>query len=165
VRIAIGNDHVAYDLKLAVVAHLRERGHDVLDLGHHGRDRVDYPLFGRRVAQAVVDGRAERGIAICGSGVGISIAANKVEGVRCVCCSEPYSARLSRNHNDTNVLAFGSRVVGIGLAELIVDAWLEAEFEGGRHASRVQMLSIADPPPADVARSGAAPGDRESDNS
>jgi ribose 5-phosphate isomerase B len=160
VRIAVGNDHVAYDLKLAVVGHLRERGHDVLDLGHHGRDRVDYPVFGRLVARAVVDDQVERGIVICGSGVGIAIAANKVEGVRCVCCSEPYSARLSRNHNDTNVLAFGSRVVGIGLAELIVDAWLEAEFEGGRHTSRVQMLTVVASPPADVSRSGAAPGDR-----
>ena len=144
-RIAVGNDHAAYDLKLAIVAHLRERGHDVLDLGHDGRDRVDYPVFGRRVGQAVVGGQAERGIVICGSGVGISIAANKVDGVRCVCCSEPYSAKLSRIHNDTNVLAFGSRVVGVGLAELIVDAWLEAEFEGGRHASRVQMLGAASP--------------------
>ncbi len=98
-------------------------------------------FYGRAVAEAVVAGQADRGIVICGSGVGISIAANKVKGARCVCCSEPYSALLSREHNDTNVLAFGSRVVGPGLATMIVDAWINGQFEGGRHAGRVQMLA------------------------
>lgn len=140
-RIAIGNDHVAYDLKLQVKAHLEAQGHEVTDLGHHNDQRTDYPLYGRAVAEAVVAGQANRGIVICGSGVGISIAANKVKGARCVCCSEPYSALLSRQHNNTNVLAFGSRVVGPGLATMIVDAWITGQFEGGRHAGRVQMLA------------------------
>jgi ribose 5-phosphate isomerase B len=140
-RIAIGNDHVAYQMKLDIAEHLRTLGHDVIDLGHDNDQRTDYPLYGQAVAKAVVEGRADCGIAICGSGVGISIAANKVYGARCVCCSEPYSAKLSRQHNDTNVLAFGSRVVGIELAKMIVDEWLNADFEGGRHVARVQMLS------------------------
>lgn len=140
-RVAIGNDHVAYEMKLEIADHVRELGHSVTDLGHHNAQRTDYPAYGAAVARAVVNGEADRGIVICGSGVGISIAANKVHGVRCVCCSEPYSARLSRQHNNTNVLAFGSRVVGIELAKMIVDCWLDAEFEGGRHADRVQQLA------------------------
>lgn len=140
-RIAIGNDHVAFDLKCEIAAHLRELGHDVTDLGHHNRERTDYPTYGKAVAEAVVSGSVDRGIVICGSGVGISISANKVRGIRCVCCSEPYSAKLSREHNNTNMLAFGSRVVGIELAKMIVDCWLEAEFEGGRHATRVDQIA------------------------
>jgi ribose 5-phosphate isomerase B len=139
-RIALGNDHVAFDLKLHIKAHLEDAGHDVLDLGHDSRDRTDYPVHGRAVAAAVVTGEADRGIVLCGSGVGISIAANKVRGARCVLCSEPYSAQMSRAHNNTNLLALGSRVVGPGLAELIVDTWLAAEYEGGRHEVRVGML-------------------------
>ena len=140
-KIAIGNDHVAYDMKLQIADHVRSLGHTVQDLGHHNDERTDYPIYGKAVAQAVVAGDADRGIVICGSGVGISIAANKVHGIRCVCCSEPYSAKLSRQHNNTNVLAFGSRVVGIELAKMIVECWLEAEFEGGRHADRVEQLA------------------------
>ncbi|MHA6512828.1 ribose 5-phosphate isomerase B [Tessaracoccus sp. Z1128] len=141
-RIAIGNDHAGYSLKLEVVEHLRAMGHEVDDLGHHGADRADYPTYGRAVAEAVASGLAPRGIVICGSGVGISIAANKVLGIRCVCCSEPYSARLSRQHNNSNVLALGARVVGTGLAMMIIDTWLEADFEeGGRHADRLALIS------------------------
>jgi ribose 5-phosphate isomerase B len=143
-RIAIGNDHVAYGMKREIVAYLTGLGHEVLDLGHGDEHRTDYPVYGRAVGQAVVSGQAERGIAICGTGVGISIAANKVPGVRAVCCSEPYSALLSREHNDTNVLCFGARVVGIELAKMIVRCWLDGEFEGGRHADRVAMLAQAD---------------------
>lgn len=139
-RIAIGNDHIAYDLKVEIKEYLEKLGHQVEDLGTYDTDRTDYPIYGRAVAEAVVNGDADRGIAICGSGVGISIAANKVKGARCVCCSEPYSAKLSRVHNNTNVLAFGSRVVGVDLARMIVDEWLAAEFEGGRHAKRVETL-------------------------
>lgn len=146
--IAIGNDHAGYRLKLAVARHLRDGGHDVVDLGHHSDDSADYPVYGRRVAEAVARGEAERGIVICGTGVGISIAANKVSGIRCVCCSEPYSATLSRQHNDTNVLALGSRVLGAGLALTIVDAWLAAEFEGGRHAARVALIHADEGPDA-----------------
>lgn len=140
-KLGIGNDHVAYDLKLAIKAHLEAKGHEVVDFGHHNTERTDYPIYGRAVGEAVANGEVERGILICGSGVGISIAANKVNGVRCVCCSEPYSALLSRNHNNTNVLAFGSRVVGEDLAKMIVDCWVDGEFEGGRHAGRVAQLA------------------------
>jgi len=140
-KIGIGNDHVAYDLKLIMKAHLESKGHEVVDFGHDSTERTDYPIYGKAVAAAVVSGTVERGIVICGSGVGISIAANKVNGIRCVCCSEPYSALLSRQHNNTNVLAFGSRVVGDELAKMIVDCWVGGVFEGGRHADRVSLLA------------------------
>lgn len=156
-RIAIGNDHVAVDMKNQISQHLREAGHDLVDLGTDSAERTDYPVYGHAVGQAVVDGRADRGIVICGTGVGISIAANKVPGVRCVCCSEPYSAQLSRQHNDTNVLAFGSRVVGIELAKMIVDCWMQGEFMGDRHAQRVAML---DHPETTPAPQSTEPGER-----
>lgn len=143
-KIAIGNDHVAYAMKLEISGYLRDLGHEVVDLGHHNEARADYPTYGKAVGQAVASGTADRGIAICGTGVGISIAANKVPGVRAVCCSEPYSAELSRQHNDTNVLCFGARVVGVELAKMIVRCWLEGTFEGGRHAVRVAMLADMD---------------------
>ena len=109
-------------------------------MGTDSSERCDYPIYGEKVARAVADGKADLGIAICGTGVGISLAANRVPGIRAVVCSEPYSAALSRQHNNTNVLAFGARVIGIELAKLIVKNWLDAEFEGGRHAQRVKML-------------------------
>lgn len=140
-KFGIGNDHIAYDLKQIIKDHLESKGHEVVDFGHHSTTRTDYPIFGRAVGEAVAKGDVERGILMCGSGVGISIAANKVSGVRCVCCSEPYSALLSRQHNNTNVLAFGSRVVGDDLAKMIVDCWVGGDFEGGRHADRVALLS------------------------
>lgn len=143
-RIALGNDHVAYPMKLEIEQYLREFGHDVLDVGTHDEDRADYPLYGVAVARAVVSGEVDRGIAICGTGVGISITANKVPGIRAVVCSEPYSAQLSRQHNDTNVLCFGARVVGTELAKMIVHCWLDAAFEGGRHARRVAMIADLD---------------------
>lgn len=139
-KIAIGCDHVGFELKEAVIRYLRERGIEVTDCGTNSTQRTDYPLYGKAVAKEIVQGRADAGILLCGTGVGISIAANKVRGIRAVVCSEPYSARLSREHNDTNVLALGSRVVGEGLAITIVEAWLNAEFEGGRHSDRVKSL-------------------------
>lgn len=139
-KIGIANDHAGFDLKLVVAQHLRSKGHDVVDLGAHSADSTDYPIWGRKLGEAVAAGEVEYGIAICGSGVGISIAANKVPGVRAVCCSESYSAVLSRQHNDANVLAFGARVVGPGVALMIVDQWLATSFEGGRHANRVELL-------------------------
>ena len=139
-RIGIGNDHAGYDLKIHLVGHLRQAGHEVTDFGHHDTSSADYPEYGRSVAHAVMAGGVDRGIVICGSGVGISIAANKVAGIRAVLCSEPYTAVLSRLHNDSNVLALGARVVGIGLAELITDSWLDADFEGGRHTRRVTQI-------------------------
>lgn len=140
-KIAIGCDHVGYELKGKVIEHLKEKGIEVRDFGTHSSERTDYPIFGEAVAHAVVQKECDKGIVICGTGVGISIAANKVKGIRAVVCSEPYSALLSRQHNDTNILAFGARVVGSDLALMIVDAWLSGEYEGGRHAHRVQMIA------------------------
>ena len=139
-RIAIGNDHTAVDLKNTIVDYLTELGYDVINLGTDSRESCDYPVYGEKVGRAVADGQAYLGIAICGTGVGISLAANKVKGVRACVCSEPYTAKLSRMHNNSNVLAFGARVVGDELAKMIVKEWLDAEFEGGRHQRRVDML-------------------------
>ncbi|WP_368543837.1 bifunctional allose-6-phosphate isomerase/ribose-5-phosphate isomerase RpiB [Enterobacter soli] len=139
-RIAFGCDHVGFILKEDILAHLRARGIEVVDKGTWSPERTDYPHFASAVAQAVIAGEAESGILICGTGVGISITANKFPGIRAVVCSEPYSAQLSRQHNDTNILAFGSRVVGLELAKMIVDAWLDAAFEGGRHQTRVEAI-------------------------
>ncbi|HIX52665.1 MAG TPA: ribose 5-phosphate isomerase B [Candidatus Lachnoclostridium stercoripullorum] len=139
-RIAIGNDHTAVDLKNIIVNYLTELGYDVINLGTDSRESCDYPVYGEKVGRAVADGQADLGIAICGTGVGISLAANKVKGVRACVCSEPYTAKLSRMHNNSNVLAFGARVVGDELAKMIVKEWLDAEFEGGRHQRRVDML-------------------------
>lgn len=138
--IALGSDHAAFEYKELVKAYLLEKGFEVEDFGTYSLDRVDYPVIGESVARAVAEGKYERGIILCGTGIGISISANKVPGIRCVVCSEPYSARLSRQHNDTNVLALGARVVGIELAKMIIDIWLETPFEGGRHQRRVDML-------------------------
>lgn len=140
-KIGIGCDHVGYELKGKVTEHLRELGYEVVDFGTNSSVRTDYPIYGEAVARAVVSGACEKGILICGTGVGISLAANKVHGIRAVVCSEPYSALLSRRHNDTNILAFGARVVGADLALMIVDAWLSGVYEGGRHAKRVQMIA------------------------
>lgn len=139
-KIAMGNDHTAIEMKNAIKAHLEERGYQVLDLGTNSTESCDYPVYGEKVGRAVADGEADLGITICGTGVGISLAANKVKGVRACVCSEPYTAMLSRMHNDSNVLAFGARVVGVEMAKMITDTWLDAEFEGGRHQRRVDML-------------------------
>ena len=139
-KIAIGNDHVAVEMKREISAYLESLGHEVMNLGTDTGERCDYPVYGERVGRAVAQGKADLGITICGTGVGISLAANRVPGVRAVVCSESYSAALSRRHNNTNVLSFGARVIGIETAKLIVKSWLDAEFEGGRHAARVQML-------------------------
>ncbi len=139
-KIGIGNDHVALEMKNEIKEYLKQKGHLVTDYGTGSTERCDYPVYGEMVANAVAAGEVDRGILICGTGVGISLAANKVRGIRAVVCSEPYSAGLSRKHNDTNILAFGARVIGIELAKMIVDVWLSAEFEGGRHGRRVDML-------------------------
>ena len=140
-KIVIGNDHAAVEMKNEIKAYLESKGIEVLNVGTDTSDSVNYPEYGEKVGRAVVGGEADRGIAICGTGVGISIACNKVKGVRAVCCSEPYSAKLSRMHNDSNVLCFGARVIGPELAKMIVDEWLATEFEGGRHKKRVDMIS------------------------
>ncbi|MCM3698085.1 ribose 5-phosphate isomerase B [Paenibacillus macerans] len=139
-KIAIGSDHVAVELKSVISAYLEELGHEVVDYGPQTAERTDYPKYGKLVAEAVAGKQADAGILICGTGVGISISANKVRGIRAVVCSEPYSAQLSKQHNNTNILAFGARVVGSELAKMIVKAWLDAEFEGGRHADRITMI-------------------------
>lgn len=139
-KIAIGNDHSAVEMKQQVQKYLEEKGYEVINFGTDSEESCDYPLYGEKVGRAVVNGEADLGVVICGTGVGISLAANKVKGVRAVVCSEPYSAKLSKQHNNTNVLAFGARVVGIELAKMILDSWLEAEFEGGRHERRVNMI-------------------------
>ena len=140
-RIAIGSDHVGYPLKEEIKKYLDELGYPYQDFGAHSTERTDYPLFAREVTSAISSETADAGILICGTGVGMAITANKVKGIRAVVCSEPYSALLSRQHNNTNILALGSRVVGSELARMIVKAWLEAEFEGGRHASRLEIIS------------------------
>ena len=140
-KIAIGNDHVAVEMKKQITKYLTDKGHDVVNFGTDSEERTDYPIYGKKVADAVASGECEYGILICGTGVGISLAANKVKGIRAVVCSEPYSAKLSRQHNNTNILAFGARVIGTATAEMIVDEFLNAKFEGGRHSKRVDMIS------------------------
>ncbi|MBD1566453.1 ribose 5-phosphate isomerase B [Vibrio sp. SA48] len=140
-KVAIANDHVGIELKPTIIELLESRGLEVMDLGANSIERTDYPVYGAKVALAVTSGEADLGILICGTGVGISLAANKVNGVRAVVCSEPYTAKLSKQHNNTNILAFGSRVVGQELAKMIVNEWLDAEFEGGRHQNRINQIS------------------------
>lgn len=139
-KIGIGNDHAAVDMKKEVVAYLEEKGYEVVNFGTDTKDSCHYPEYGRKVAEAVAAKEVDLGILICGTGVGISLAANKVKGIRAVVCSEPYSAKLSRQHNNTNVLAFGARVIGIELAKMIIEEWLDAEFMGGRHQDRIDMI-------------------------
>lgn len=139
-RIGIGNDHSAVEMKQEVVKFLKDLGYEVVNYGTDSTESCNYPEYGEKVARAVVAKEVDLGILICGTGVGISLAANKVKGIRAVVCSEPYSARLSKQHNNTNILAFGARVVGIELAKMIIEEWLNAEFEGGRHQERVNMI-------------------------
>ena len=139
--IAIGCDHAATALKEELKAHLQGQGIETRDFGVSAGEKVDYPAMAFEVSDAVAKGECQLGVLLCGTGVGMSIAANKVRGIRAACCSEPYSAMLSRQHNDSNVLCVGARVVGPEMAKMILDAWLTAEFEGGRHAARVEMIN------------------------
>ena len=139
-KIAIGNDHTAVELKNIIQAYLEEKGIEVMNLGTNSTESYHYPIAGEAVARAVVSGDAEKGIVICGTGIGISLAANKVNGIRCAVVSEPVSARLCKEHNNCNMIAFGARIVGTEMAKAIVDAWLNAEFQGGRHAQRIDMI-------------------------
>lgn len=141
-KIGIGNDHAAVEMKNDVVTYLEEKGIEVVNYGTDTHESCHYPEFGEKVGRAVANGDVDLGILICGTGVGISLAANKVKGVRAVVCSEPYTAKLSRQHNNTNVLAFGARVIGIEMAKMIIDEWLKAEFMGGRHQDRVDMIMV-----------------------
>ena len=140
ITVALGADHAGVALKDELVTHLQERGVQVLDLGTHGTDRVDYPDFGAAVGRAVAGGEADLGVAVCGSGLGICMAANKIPGVRAATVHDATSARLTRQHNDANVICLGERLIGVEVAKDAVDEWLDAEFEGGRHAGRVAKL-------------------------
>jgi ribose 5-phosphate isomerase B len=140
-RIVIASDHAAVELKAMLVAHLQAAGHAVVDLGPQGVDSVDYPDYGYKIAEAVADGRAEYGIALCGSGIGISIAVNRHPACRCALVSEPLSARLAREHNDANVIAMGARLIGPEMAKACVDTFLATPFGGDRHQRRVDKLS------------------------
>ena len=139
-KLAIGHDHVGYELKLIIKKHLEDLGHQVIDFGSDSSQSCDYPVYGKKVAQAVASGECELGVLVCGTGIGISLAANKVRGIRAAVCSEPYSAQMARRHNNANIIAFGARVIGRDMAEMIVDSFLQAQFEGGRHARRVALL-------------------------
>ncbi|MCW6531277.1 MULTISPECIES: ribose 5-phosphate isomerase B [Sphingomonas] len=141
-RIAIASDHAAVELKSMLADWLREAGHDVLDLGTNGSASVDYPDFGHAVGAALADGRVERGVVLCGSGVGISIAANRNPACRCALVSEPLSARLARQHNDANAIAMGARLIGPEMAKACLEAFLSTDFEGGRHQHRIDKLSV-----------------------
>lgn len=140
-KIALASDHAAFDLKAELCAWLRESGHDVMDLGPDSADRVDYPDFGYKLGEAIATGVTDRGIALCGSGIGISIAVNRNPAVRCALVSEPLSAALAREHNDANAIALGARLTGIDMAKACVTAFLNTDFEGGRHQARVDKLS------------------------
>ena len=140
-KIAIGNDHAAVELKQEIKKHLEERGVEVVSVGTDTAERYNYPVAGYKVAKLVAAGEVDGGVLICGTGIGISLAANKVKGIRAAVCSEPYSAKMAKEHNNANIIAFGARVVGIDLAKMIVDTWLDAEFLGGRHAERVALIT------------------------
>lgn len=140
-KIAIASDHAAVDLKAELATWLAEHGHDVIDLGPATADRVDYPDYGYKLAQAIASGAAERGVALCGSGIGISVAVNRNPAVRCALVSEPLSAALSREHNDANCIAMGARLTGPDMAKACLEAFLTTPFGGGRHGPRVDKLS------------------------
>lgn len=139
-KIALGNDHVGIELKPTILEVLNQRGIEIIDCGTYDTLRCDYPIFGEKVGNLVATGVADLGIVLCGTGVGIGLAATKVNGIRTCTCSDPYTSTLSRTHNNSNVLAIGSRVVGKEVAKMILNCWLDAEFEGGRHDDRIALL-------------------------
>lgn len=139
-KIAISCDHGGYLLKEQIKAYLEKENHEIMDLGTHSEESVDYPFYAEICARAVADGKAEKGIVFCGSGIGISIAANKVHGIRCALCTDENMAELSRRHNNANMLALGGRTTALEMAERIVNTWLSTAFEGGRHQRRIDMI-------------------------
>lgn len=139
-KIAIGSDHGGYELKKEIIEYLKEKGFEYNDFGTKSKESVDYPDFGKKVSESVAKGEYDKGIVICGTGIGISISCNKVRGIRCALCSDIYSAKKASEHNNANVIALGGRVLGVDLAKAIVEAYLESEFEGGRHARRVNKI-------------------------
>ena len=140
-KIVIGSDHAGYSLKIKIVDYLKSKGIEVIDVGTNSADRCDYPVYAHALCEKIQNGEAELGILVCGTGVGMSMAANKHNGIRAACCSDTFSARMTRMHNNANVLCLGGRVVGAGLACDMVDLFVDTEFEGGRHTSRVDMIT------------------------
>lgn len=138
--IALASDHGGYQLKNAVKEHLRERGYKLVDLGTGDEASVDYPVYGKTCAEAIASGKAQLGMVFCGTGIGISIAANKIKGIRCGLCTSVEMAELTKKHNNANMIAMGGRIIDTDLAIKITDAWLDTEFEGGRHQKRIDML-------------------------
>ena len=143
-KIAIGNDHGGVELKRHLVQYLEGKGFEVVNFGSDVTESTDYPIYAERVSKAVVSGECDKGILICGTGIGISISANKIHGVRCALCSEPVSAQLARQHNDANIVAMGARTIGPVMAEGIVDVFLNTELQGGRHQRRVDKIMMLD---------------------
>ena len=143
-KIAIGNDHGGVELKRHLVQYLEGKGFEVVNFGSDVTESTDYPIYAERVSKAVVSGECDKGILICGTGIGISISANKIHGVRCALCSEPVSAQLARQHNDANIVAMGARTIGPVMAEGIVDVFMSTEFQGGRHQRRVDKILMLD---------------------
>jgi len=139
-KVVIACDHGGFELKEIVKKHLMEKGYSVMDIGTYNTDSVDYPDYGQKAGEIVAKKEADRGIVICGTGIGISLAANKVDGIRCALCTNEFMAIMSRKHNNANMLALGNRVIGSGLAISVVDAWMSTEFEGGRHEVRINKL-------------------------
>ena len=139
-KLVLASDHGGFELKEEIKKHLEEKGHEIVDIGTYSTESVHYPQYGRKAAEMVAAGEVERGILCCGTGIGISLAANKVKGIRCAVVSDAFSCKMSRAHNDANMLSLGGRVVGVGLALQLVDIWMETEFEGGRHQTRVDMI-------------------------
>ena len=139
--LAIGSDHGGFELKQSIIAHLKEQGIEVEDFGCYDGNSVDYPEIALKVTGAIKLGKAKLGILVCGTGIGMSIAANKVKGIRAAVCSDHFSAKFTRLHNDANILCLGGRVIGPGVANEMVDLFIDTEYEGGRHATRVQMIT------------------------
>ena len=141
-KIGFGSDHAAIELKACLIEHLKEKGYECVDFGAYSpEEKLDYPIAGRKVAEAIRRGEVDRGVLVCGTGVGMSMAANKLRGIRAACCSDIFSAKFTRAHNDANVLCLGARVVGVGLACELADAFIDTEFEGGKHQRRIDMIS------------------------
>ena len=140
-KIGIGSDHGGFELKEHIKDYFEKEGIDYLDYGTNSLDSVDYPDYGRKLAEGVISGEVDKGIAICGTGIGISIACNKVKGIRCALCGDTYSARMSVEHNNANIMALGGRVIGKDLAIEIVSIWLKSQFQGGRHERRINKIS------------------------
>lgn len=141
-KLVMGSDHAGYEVKETLKSWLEEKGHEVVDVGTNSTESVDYPLYGHKVGETVAAGKAEFGITICGSGVGIGMAAGKVKGIRCAMATDPYTAELSRRHNNANVLSLGARITGLDMCKAIIESFLSTEFEGGRHQRRVDAIEL-----------------------